>query len=90
VEYAGLDGDNATQPSRNGGLPISVVSPRHDGAVVLQGQTMVTARRDGHYPAQVCRDGRLPIGIISPGHDRAIALERQTVEGPSSQGYDVA
>ena len=42
--------------------------PSHDRAIVLQGDGMRFACRDGHHPGQANRRGRLPIAAQPPGN----------------------
>ena len=84
----GGDGGDPGQPGRNRGLAVAVVAPRHDGAVVLERETVRRSGGDGSDSGQPRRNRDLAEAVVAPRHDGAVVLERETVGVPGRNGGD--
>ena len=92
----GSDGYYVAQSIRNHGLaaivavPTLVAAPGNNGSILLQRQTVILCRRDGHHIAQARRYGGLAVRVQPPSHDRAVLLKCQTVMASRRDGHNVA
>ena len=73
------NGNHIVQTSRDSALPEVVVTPGHDGAVILERQTVTDAGGNRLDIGQIGWDIDLPNPVQAPGDDCAIALERQAM-----------